>query len=156
MAALGINTSKARTRPGAPARGKSSSYPLPNRLDALAAQIRTAVAQVLGPDSADNVVVTDALPAGLTYKSSSPSAGAGSYNSASHQWAVGTLAGGASAINTSAAELATLQLRAEFFNVFNIVNLGLPANILLGPGFGVINRTAGPSRQVQFSLKVVY
>jgi hypothetical protein len=49
-----------------------------------------------------------------------------------------------------------MQFRAECFNAFNIVNFGLPANILLGPGVGVINRTAGPSRQLQFSLKVIY
>jgi hypothetical protein len=42
------------------------------------------------------------------------------------------------------------------FNAFNLVNLGLPANIVLGPGFGVINRTAGPSRQIQLSLKILY
>ncbi|MGA2593285.1 MAG: hypothetical protein ABSH32_25495 [Bryobacteraceae bacterium] len=54
------------------------------------------------------------------------------------------------------AELASLQFRAEFFNVFNIVNFGLPSNILLGPGFGEISRTAGTSRQIQFSLKVIY
>jgi len=53
-------------------------------------------------------------------------------------------------------ELAALQFRAEFFNLFNIVNFGLPANILLGPGFGEISRTAGTSRQIQFSLKVIY
>jgi hypothetical protein len=53
-------------------------------------------------------------------------------------------------------ERVVLQFRAEFFNVFNIVNFGLPANIVLGPGFGVINRTAGPSRQIQLSLKVLY
>ncbi len=53
-------------------------------------------------------------------------------------------------------ERAVLQFRAEFFNIFNIVNFSLPANIVLGPGFGVINRTAGPSRQIQFSLKLLY
>ena len=53
-------------------------------------------------------------------------------------------------------ERAVLQFRAEFFNIFNIVNFGLPANIVLGPGFGVINRTAGPSRQIQLSLKLLY
>ena len=53
-------------------------------------------------------------------------------------------------------ERAMLQFRAECFNAFNIVNFGLPANIVLGPGFGLINRTAGPSRQVQFSLKIIY
>ena len=51
---------------------------------------------------------------------------------------------------------ATLQFRAEFFNVFNLVNFGLPSNIVLGPGFGEISRTAGSSRQIQFSLKVIY
>ena len=51
---------------------------------------------------------------------------------------------------------ASLQFRAEFFNVFNIVNFGLPSNTVLGPGFGEISRTAGSSRQIQFSLKVIY
>ena len=53
-------------------------------------------------------------------------------------------------------EFASLQFRAEFFNIFNIVNFGLPSNILLGPGFGEISRTAGTSRQIQFSLKLIY
>jgi hypothetical protein len=50
----------------------------------------------------------------------------------------------------------TLQFRAEFFNIFNLVNFGLPANVLRGTGFGLINRTAGPSRQLQFSVKLIY
>ncbi len=54
------------------------------------------------------------------------------------------------------AELATVEFRAEFFNVFNIVNFGLPNNILSGTGFGIISRTAGTSRQIQFSLKLIY
>ncbi len=53
-------------------------------------------------------------------------------------------------------EAASLQFRAEFFNVFNFVNFGLPSNIVLGPGFGEISRTAGTSRQIQFSLKLIY
>jgi len=53
-------------------------------------------------------------------------------------------------------EVASLQFRVEFFNLFNIVNFGLPSNILLGPGFGEISRTAGSSRQIQFSLKLIY
>jgi hypothetical protein len=53
-------------------------------------------------------------------------------------------------------EPATLEFRAEFFNAFNLVNFGLPVNILHGSGFGVINRTAGTSRQIQFSLKLIY
>ncbi len=54
------------------------------------------------------------------------------------------------------AELGTLEFRAEFFNVFNLVNFGLPSNILRGSGFGVISKTAGASRQIQFSLKLIY
>ena len=53
-------------------------------------------------------------------------------------------------------ELANLQFRAEFFNIFNEVNFGLPSNIVRGSGFGIISKTAGSSRQIQFSLKVSY
>jgi hypothetical protein len=54
------------------------------------------------------------------------------------------------------AELGTVEFRAEFFNLFNIVNFGLPSNIVRGSGFGFISKTAGNSRQIQFSLKVIY
>jgi hypothetical protein len=53
-------------------------------------------------------------------------------------------------------ELASLQMRAEFFNIFNVVNFGLPSNTVLGPGFGEISKTAGSSRQIQVSLKLIY
>jgi Carboxypeptidase regulatory-like domain len=53
-------------------------------------------------------------------------------------------------------ELCILQFRAEFFNIFNIVNFGLPNNVVRGSGFGIINKTAGTSRQIQFSLKLIY
>jgi hypothetical protein len=54
------------------------------------------------------------------------------------------------------AEFGTLEFRAEFFNLFNIVNFGLPNNIVTGSGFGFISKTAGTSRQIQFSLKLLY
>jgi len=54
------------------------------------------------------------------------------------------------------AELGTVEFRAEFFNIFNIVNFGLPSNIVNGSGFGIISKTAGSSRQIQFSLKIIY
>jgi hypothetical protein len=57
---------------------------------------------------------------------------------------------------SSGAERVDLQFRGEFFNLFNIVNMGLPANILNGSGFGEISKTAGTSRQIQLSLKVIY
>jgi hypothetical protein len=53
-------------------------------------------------------------------------------------------------------EALKLQFRAEIFNVFNLVDFGLPANVVLGPGFGQISRTAAPSRQIQLSLKLLY
>jgi len=53
-------------------------------------------------------------------------------------------------------ELGTIEFRAEFFNVFNLVDFGLPSNILRGSGFGIISKTSGPSRQIQFSLKLIY
>lgn len=56
----------------------------------------------------------------------------------------------------SGAELVDLQFRSELFNLFNIVNMGLPANIIDGSGFGEISKTAGTSRQIQFSLKLIY
>ena len=72
----------------------------------------------------------------------------------------------------SGAERMDLQFRAEFFNIFNIVDMGLPANVLgviantdgntgsatisRTNGFGQISKTAGNSRQIQFSLKLIY
>jgi hypothetical protein len=56
----------------------------------------------------------------------------------------------------SGAERVDVQFRGEFFNLFNIVNMGNPANILNGSGFGEISKTAGTSRQIQFSLKLIY
>ena len=53
-------------------------------------------------------------------------------------------------------EATILQFRAEFFNVFNLVNFGLPLNIIRGSGFGVVNKTAGTSRQIQFSLRLIF
>ncbi|HUB53388.1 MAG TPA: carboxypeptidase regulatory-like domain-containing protein [Terracidiphilus sp.] len=56
----------------------------------------------------------------------------------------------------SGLERADIQFRGEFFNVFNIVDMGLPANTIEGSGFGLISKTAGTSRQIQFSLKLIY
>jgi hypothetical protein len=49
-----------------------------------------------------------------------------------------------------------LQSRAEFYNVFNVVNFSTPNNVVTGSGFGMITSTASNSRQLQFSLKLVY
>ena len=55
-----------------------------------------------------------------------------------------------------AGELGILQFRAEFFNAPNLVNFGIPSNVLRGSGFGIISKTAGTSRQIQFSLRLIY
>jgi hypothetical protein len=73
---------------------------------------------------------------------------------------------------SSGAERMDLQFRTELFNLFNIVNMSTPANILgvttntnggvpsatisTTNGFGFISKTAGTSRQIQFSLKLIY
>jgi hypothetical protein len=49
-----------------------------------------------------------------------------------------------------------LQFRAEFFNLFNLVNFGLPMNVIRGTGFGIINKTSGTSRQIQFALRLIF
>ena len=66
----------------------------------------------------------------------------------------------------SGAERIDLQFRSEFFNLFNIVTMGLPSNILqvnqstglitANTGFGEISKTSGNSRQIQLSLKLIY
>jgi hypothetical protein len=57
---------------------------------------------------------------------------------------------------SSGGELFDVQFRSEFFNLFNIVDMGLPANTIKGSGFGEISKTAGTSRQIQFSLKLLF
>lgn len=49
----------------------------------------------------------------------------------------------------------TLQLRAEFFNIFNHANFRLPNNDINSPNFGVISE-AQPGRLVQLALKSLF
>lgn len=53
-------------------------------------------------------------------------------------------------------ERVDVQFRTECFNLFNIVNMGLPANTIKVSGFGVISKTAGTSRQIQLSVEIIY
>lgn len=55
--------------------------------------------------------------------------------------------------NTRLTEGTSLQLRAEFFNIFNIVNLGLPNTNLSSPNYGRITATRGLPRVIQFAAK---
>ena len=52
-------------------------------------------------------------------------------------------------------EMARLQFRAEFFNVLNHTNFGIPNTQTTSAAFGTI-RTTYPSRQGQFALKLIF
>jgi hypothetical protein len=57
--------------------------------------------------------------------------------------------------NTMVTETVNLQLRAEFFNLFNHPNFDLPDNFLGSPTFGRI-RSAQSPRHIQFGVKVLF
>jgi hypothetical protein len=50
--------------------------------------------------------------------------------------------------------LGEVQFRAEFFNVLNHPNFGLPNSVFFGPPLGRISSTSSPERQIQFGLKL--
>jgi hypothetical protein len=49
-----------------------------------------------------------------------------------------------------------VELRAEFFNLFNHTNLADPEVVITSPQFGEITATSTGSRQIQFALKVSF
>ena len=49
-----------------------------------------------------------------------------------------------------------LNFRAEFFNLFNHAQFGLPVNDVRAPGFGQVNYTVNNPRLVQFGLKFTF
>lgn len=57
--------------------------------------------------------------------------------------------------NAALGESATLQLRAEIFNLFNHPNFGLPDNFVGSPSFGSI-RSAESQRRIQFGVKLLF
>jgi large repetitive protein len=94
---------------------KTVSNATPNKNENVTFTITVANA---GPDSATNVAVTDLLPAGLTFVSSTPS-GSTTYASGTGVWTVGTLASGASAtlqvvatVTTSGVKVNTAEVTA--------------------------------------------
>ena len=63
--------------------------------------------------------------------------------------------------NTSITERLNTQLHAEFFNILNHPNFGVPGRTINQPTFGVINSViaspnAGAARLVQFGLKLIF
>jgi len=71
---------------------KTVNDPIPNEGDTIT---YTITLTNNGPDTATNIVISDLLPAGVTYSSDTPSQG--TYASGSGLWTVGTLANAASA-----------------------------------------------------------
>ncbi|MDQ2854919.1 MAG: hypothetical protein M3R68_01210, partial [Acidobacteriota bacterium] len=57
--------------------------------------------------------------------------------------------------NTNLSERLNLQLRAEFFNLFNHPNFDLPDNFLGSPTFGRISSARDP-RHIQFGVKLLF
>ncbi len=63
--------------------------------------------------------------------------------------------------NTNLNHSVRMQLRAEFFDLFNHANFGQPGNVVGTPPFGRITNTrfptgeTGSSRQIQFAIKVI-
>lgn len=49
-----------------------------------------------------------------------------------------------------------LNFRAEFFNLFNHAQFGLPINDISAPGFGSVNSTVNNPRVIQFGLKLTF
>jgi hypothetical protein len=63
--------------------------------------------------------------------------------------------------NTAVSEKATVQFRAEFFNVLNRSNFGPPNTTVfssgsISPSAGLITTTATSPRQVQLGLKLIF
>jgi hypothetical protein len=58
--------------------------------------------------------------------------------------------------NVSLWEKATLQFRAEFFNIFNHTNYGIPTNNTQSTSFGQITSAVGSSREIQFGAKILF
>ena len=50
----------------------------------------------------------------------------------------------------------TAQFKAEFFNLFNRTQLGLPNNNVQSSAFGSISSASAPAREIQFGLKILF
>jgi Carboxypeptidase regulatory-like domain/TonB dependent receptor len=63
---------------------------------------------------------------------------------------------------TNLSESLRIQVRAEFFDVFNHANFGPPGNVVGSPSFGRITNTrfptgeSGSSRQIQFAMRLLF
>ena len=58
--------------------------------------------------------------------------------------------------NTAVGEYVNLQFRAEFFNIFNRANFGLPNERITSGSAGRIDQTVLTNRQIQFGLRIEF
>ena len=49
-----------------------------------------------------------------------------------------------------------VQLRFEFFNIFNHTNFAVPSNVTLGPSLGLLSSTSTPEREIQLGAKIIW
>ena len=54
------------------------------------------------------------------------------------------------------AETSRLDLRAEFINVLDRANYGIPVRTIGTPGFGLSTDTVTPPRTIQFAIKLAF
>ncbi|MBN1221138.1 MAG: DNRLRE domain-containing protein [Anaerolineae bacterium] len=107
--------------------------------------VYTLTASNAGPDTATNVVVTDVLPAGVTYVADD---GGGAYNSGSGVWTVGTLTNGA---NAALAITATVNSGTLNTTIVNTAVITTADQVDSNPG----NNTASVTLTVLPSLSIV-
>jgi hypothetical protein len=50
----------------------------------------------------------------------------------------------------------SVQLRFEFFNIFNHANFAVPTNVTLGSSLGLLSSTATPAREIQFGARITW
>jgi hypothetical protein len=53
-------------------------------------------------------------------------------------------------------EAGRLEFRAEFFNLFNRANFGVPSRLVFASNTGEITQTITDARQIQLALKIVF
>jgi hypothetical protein len=53
-------------------------------------------------------------------------------------------------------ERASMQFRAEFFNILNQHAFSVPSRVLTSPGFGISTSTIGDPREIQLGLRFIF